>query len=263
MSGVSRQTVGPFEINVWTKGTGRPLLFLHGYERHPGGAAFLERLAEHHTVYAPEQPGYGTSAGFEHVEDLLDLVLFYRALVRSWGVGGLDVMGHSMGGMLAAELAVIAPELVERLVLVNAFGLWLDDQPAVDPFGPAAEVLAAKWHAVEGRPNPEPTIFVPSSEGPEEAVLFEARNRATATKFMWPFAERGLRRRLQSVEAPTLVVHGTSDGFVPVEYAEELARLVGGAELVRIEDAGHYPMLEQEDAFISAVEAFLGRSGAE
>jgi pimeloyl-ACP methyl ester carboxylesterase len=168
-----------------------------------------------------------------------------------------------MGGMLAAELAVVAPELVERLVLVNAFGLWLDDQPAVDPFGPAAEVLAAKWHDPGARPNPEPSIFVPDSEQPEETVLFEARNRATATKFMWPFAERGLRRRLQYVEAPTLVVHGVADGFVPVEYAEELVRLVPQAELVRIEDAGHYPMLEQEDAFISAVEGFLGRSGAD
>jgi pimeloyl-ACP methyl ester carboxylesterase len=262
VTALSRQTVGPFEINVWTKGSGQPLLFLHGYERHPGGAPFLERLAERHAVHAPEQPGYGTSTGFEHVEDLLDLVLFYRALVRSWGGGRLDVVGHSMGGMLAAELAVIAPELVDRLVLVNAFGLWLDDQPAVDPFGPAAEVLAAKWHDVEGRPNPEPTIFVPDSEQPEEAVLFEARNRATATKFMWPFAERGLRRRLQYIEAPTLVVHGTADALVPVAYAEELVRLVPGATLTPIDGAGHYPMLEQEDAFLAAVEGFLGRSGA-
>ena len=94
---------------------------------------------------------------------------------------------------------------------------------------------------------------------PQGAVLFEAQNRATATKFMWPIAERGLRRRLRYVEAPTLVVHGTSDGLLPMAYAEELAGLIDGAELVRIADAGHYPMIEQEHAFLDAVTAFLDR----
>jgi pimeloyl-ACP methyl ester carboxylesterase len=257
MSAIRRQKVGPFDVNVWSKGTGYPLLFLHGYERHPGGAPFLERLAERHTVHAPEQPGYGTSVGFDHVDDLLDLVLFYRALIESWGVDRIDVVGHSTGGMIAAELAVVAPRLVRRLVLVDAFGLWIDDEPAADPFGPASQVLAAKWHDPAARPDPEPSIFVADPTDPQGAILFEAQNRATATKFMWPIAERGLRRRLRYVDAPTLVVHGASDGLLPMAYAEELAGLIDGAELVRIADAGHYPMIEQEDAFLAAVTDFL------
>jgi pimeloyl-ACP methyl ester carboxylesterase len=259
---MTRQKVGPFEVNVWSKGAGAPLLFLHGYERHPGGASFLERLAEHHLVYAPEQPGYGNSIGFEQVDDLLDLVLFYRSLVTAWTAERIDIIGHSTGGMIGAELAVIAPQLVRRLVLVDAFGLWIDDEPASDPFGPASKVLAAKWHDPAARPNPEPTIFVADPADPEGAVLFEARNRATATKFMWPIAERGLRRRLRYVDAPTLVVHGTSDGLLPMAYAEELARLIDGAELVSIAEAGHYPMIEQEDAFLEAVTTFLARGDA-
>ena len=90
------------------------------------------------------------------------------------------------------------------------------------------------------------------------AILFEAQNRATATKLMWPIADRGLRRRLQYISAPTLVVHGASDGLLPVSYAQELVNMIGGARLAVIEGAGHYPMLEQEDAFVSAVEDFLG-----
>ncbi len=262
MAAVTRQKVGPFEVNVWSKGAGAPVLFLHGYERHPGGASFLERLAEDHRVYAPEQPGYGSSVGFEHVDDLLDLVLFYRSLVASWGVEQIDVIGHSTGGMIAAELAVIAPRLVRRLVLVDAFGLWIDDEPAADPFGAPGKVLAAKWHNPEARPDPEPTIFVADADDPQGAVLFEAQNRATATKFMWPIAERGLRRRLRYLDTPTLVMHGISDGLLPMAYAEELTGLVDGAELVRIADAGHYPMIEQEDAFLAAVTAFLARDDA-
>jgi pimeloyl-ACP methyl ester carboxylesterase len=247
--------VGQFDVEVWEQGSGEPLLYLHGYERHPGGAGFLRRLAEDRRVFAPELPGYGRSVGFEQFTDVLDVVLYYRELVGSWGVDRIDVVGHSLGGMFAAELAAVSPHLVRRLVLVNPFGLWLDDQPALDPFGPADEVKAAKWHG--DPPKDEPTNFVPVADDPYAAILFTAQNLGTATKFMWPIADRGLRRRLPHVDAPTLVVHGTSDGLVPTAYAEEFVRLIPDATLAQIADAGHYPMVEQEAAFVSAVRSFL------
>ncbi|MER6981803.1 alpha/beta fold hydrolase [Streptomyces carpinensis] len=249
--------VGTFDVNLWTAGSGSPVLFLHGYERHPGGAPFLQRLAASHTVYAPEQPGYGNSTGFEHVQDIFDLALFYRELVRSLGVERIDVIGHSTGGMVAAELAALSPEIIGKLVLVDAFGLWLDDQPAQDPFGAADEVKAAKWHDPAAIPNPEPTIFVPDPEDPHGEIFFQAQNLATATKFMWPIADRGLRRRLPYVRARSLVVNGASDGLVPTAYAKEFVRLIPQCELAVIADAGHYPFIEQEDEFIATVEKFL------
>jgi pimeloyl-ACP methyl ester carboxylesterase len=254
---VERQSIGQFDINLWSEGTGEPLLFLHGYERHPGSAGFLTRLAENHRVLAPEQPGYGSSTGFEQIRDITDLVLFYRSLIGSWGISQIDVVGHSTGGMVAAALAALAPQVVRRLVLVDSFGLWLDDLPTLDPFASVRQALAAKWHDPENRPDPEPTIFVPDPEDPDAGAMFEAQNRATSTKFMWPIAERGLRRRLQYVTAPTLVVHGASDGLLPLAYAEEMVSLISGAKLQVIEEAGHYPMIEQEDAFVAVVEGFL------
>jgi pimeloyl-ACP methyl ester carboxylesterase len=238
-------------------GQGRPLVFLHGYERHPGPASFLARLGEHHLVLAPEQPGYGSSTGFEQVEDLLDLVLFYRELVKSFGLGPVDLIGHSTGGMIAADLAIIAPEQVHRLVLVDAFGLWLDDEPSQDPFGGAKDVLAAKWFDPAAKPDPEPTNFEPNPDDPYAAIVFQAHNYATATKFMWPMAERGLRRRLPYLDVPTLVINGAADGLVPPNYARELAGLVSDSGLLLIDGAAHYPMFEQEDEFVAAVEAFL------
>lgn len=247
--------IGTFDIELWEEGTGSPLLYLHGYERHPGGAGFLTQLAEHHRVLAPEQPGYGRSTGFEQFSDVLDVALYYRELIESWGIDSIDVVGHSLGGMFAAELAAVAPQLVRRLVLVNAYGLWLDDEPTLDPFGPADEVKAAKWHAAP--PTTEPTNFVPVPDDPHAAILFTAQNLGSATKFMWPIADRGLRRRLPLIDAPTLVVHGASDGLLPVSYAEEFVRLVPDAELALIEAAGHYPMVEQEDEFVNVVSKFL------
>lgn len=247
--------VGRFDVQVWEQGSGDPLLYLHGYERHPGGAGFLRRLAADRRVLAPEQPGYGSSTGFESFTDVLDVALFYRELVESWGIDRVDVVGHSLGGMFAAELAAIAPQLVNRLVLVNAYGLWLDDEPTLDPFGAADQVKAAKWHGTP--PKAEPTNFVPVEGDPHAAILFAAQNLGSATKFMWPIADRGLRRRLPLIDAPTLVVHGTSDGLLPLSYAEEFVRLIPQASLAPIEAAGHYPMVEQEDAFVSAVTTFL------
>jgi pimeloyl-ACP methyl ester carboxylesterase len=254
---IETRQVGPFELRVWSEGTGDPpLLFLHGYERHPGGASFLRRLAEARRVLAPEQPGYGKSTGLEHIHEVVDLALLYRELVESLGVDQVDLIGHSWGGMVAGELAALSPHFVRKLVLVDAFGLWLDDQPSLDPWGPPEQVAAAKWHDPEAIPE-EPTIFEPDPDDPHALKFFTVGNLATAAKFLWPIPDRGLRRRLPYVKAPTLVVQGASDGLVPIAYGEELARLIPGAELVTIAEAGHYPMIEREDAFIEAVEGFL------
>lgn len=247
--------IGTFTVQVWEDGTGDPVLYLHGHERHPGGAPFLRQWAERRHVLAPELPGYGESRGFEHFHDVHDVTLYHRKLVESWGLDRIDVVGHSLGGMFAAELAATAPHLVRKLVLVDPFGVWIDDEPAQDPFGAADAVAAATWHG--GKPESEPTNFEAVAGDPHAAIVFAARNLGTATKFMWPIADRGLRRRLPFVDAPTLVVHGMSDGLVPPGYAAEFARLIPDARLARIAGAGHYPMVEQEDEFVTTVEKFL------
>jgi pimeloyl-ACP methyl ester carboxylesterase len=254
---VEVENVGRFDLWSWSDGDGPPLLYLHGFERHPGDAPFLRRLAERHAVLAPEQPGFGTSTGFEHISDLVDLVLVYRTVVQNWGVGQVDIVGHSLGAMFAAELAALCPDLVRRLVLVDPFGVWLDNAPALDPFGPADQVAAALWHGKS--PDDPPSNFVADPDDPDAALMFGTRNLAVATKFLWPLPDRGLRRRLPYVSAETLVVNGANDGLVPVAYAAEIVRLVPNAELITIEEAGHYPMIEQPEAFHTAVETFLAK----
>lgn len=252
------QTLDGLIVSLWVDGDGPPLLYLHGYEQHPGGASFLQRLAKGRRVYAPELPGYGASTGMESMEGVLDLVLYYRQLVASWGVEAVDVVGHSLGGMIGAEIAAICPQLVRRLVLVDAFGLWLDDRQLPDPFTLTPEELAkAKWHDPEAAPDPEPSTIRPDPDDPNVAVYQRAENLAAATKLMWPIPDRGLRKRLPLIEAPTLIVHGESDGLIPVAYADEFARLIPAASVVRIAGAGHLPMIEREDEFLERVEAFL------
>jgi len=257
VSSVGTMTAGSLALWTWSAGEGQPLVYLHGYEQHPGAAHFLEELSRTRAVLAPEHPGYGTSSGLDTVVDVFDIVLSYRALLQDWGRGPVDLVGHSLGGMFAAELAVFCPDLVRKLVLVDSYGLWIDDLPCIDPFATGDTALvAAKWHNPALAPT-EPSNFVPDQDDPHSAVVFRAQNLAAATKFMWPFPDRGLRRRLGFISVPTLVIHGESDGLVPLAYGEEFARLIPHARFVPIAGAGHLPMIEREDAFLSAVGAFL------
>lgn len=252
------ETVGDARLRVLSEGTGPALLYLHDFEGHPGAASFLTRLARERRVIAPELPGYGESSGLEGVDGVLGMILLLRRAVESLAEGPVDVVGHGLGGMLAAEFAAICPHLTRRLVLVDAFGLWLDDAPLPDPFVLNEKQLrAVKWAGGEDAPV-EPSIFTPDPNDPSVALLTRAKNLAAATKFMWPIPDRGLRGRLQYVTAPALVVHGAADGLIPVAYAEEFVRLLPNARMVQIDGAGHLPMVEREDAFLEAVEAFLG-----
>lgn len=251
-----RETLGSFDVRVWEGGGAeRPLLYLHGFEQHPGAAPFLAKLGERHLVRAPEHPGYWGSTGFEHVEDIFDMTLHYRRLLERWNVGPVDVVGHDLGGMFAAELAAIAPQLVRRLVLVSPYGLWLDDAPMPDPFvmNPAA-LAKAKWHTPDNAAN-EPSAF-DAAEG-DTIATFRGHNIAAATKFLWPIPDRGLKRRLQYVAAPTLIVRGEADGLFPPRYLDAWAGAIAGARAVTIADAGHLPMVEADGAFTDIVDKFL------
>src|SRR6266481_4336358 len=115
-------------------GSGAPLVFLHG----PGGLfaenPFLDHLAGRYHVFAPELPGYGESTGEDLLEDMLDFTLHGWDVVAALGLERPHLVGHSMGGMIAAEMACLAPNDLAKLVLVSAAGLWIDEHPIPDIF---------------------------------------------------------------------------------------------------------------------------------
>jgi pimeloyl-ACP methyl ester carboxylesterase len=249
---------GAFDVRLWSAGDGPPLLYLHGFEGHPGDAPFLRRLAAGRRVYAPEHPGFGDSTGIEHVDDILDMVLFYRELVEALGLERVDVVGHSLGGMFAAELASICPQLVRNLVLVAPFGLWLEEAEIPDPFVMSpGQLQRATWHDPESPlAQPAPAAAVNGRSG-IEATVRRAGNFAAAGRFLWPIPDRGLAKRLRFVHAPTLVVLGASDRLITRPYGEAFVSRLPDARLAVIPDAGHAPILEQPDAFLAALTEFL------
>ncbi len=241
-------------VRVWRKGSGGTLVFLHGIQQQMGDAPFLRSLAERVHVVAPEHPGFGETGGFDRLHDLTDLVLHYRRVLEAVaGDRPVTLIGHSLGGMFAAEIAAFCPDLVDRLVLVNSYGLWLDEAPMPDYFVMQKSQLDAALWATR-----EPVRLAQlKAQVPPETDDNLAQNTATATKFIWPLPDRGLARRLRHIKAPTLVIHGTEDGLIPLAHARALASAIPGAELRTIAKAGHYPMIEAEPAFMAALDGFV------
>ena len=245
-------------VGVWSKGTGAPLLYLQGFEGHPGDASFLTKLAESRRVIAPVHLGYGTSTPIDQVDDVLDVVFTYRALLEAEAEGPVDVIGHSLGGMFAAEFAAFCPHLVKRLVLADSYGLWMDESPIPDPFVLSEEEQIKLLYAQPGSETVQEfrRQLWSGLEGDDLAIM-KTRHQAAAAKFLWPLPDRGLSRRLRFIKAPVLLIWGEKDVVVPVAYAQAFAAHLPGSRVEVIPGAGHSPMIEEPEAFLRVVGSFL------
>jgi pimeloyl-ACP methyl ester carboxylesterase len=229
-------------------GTGEPVLCLHGAAGVRLSPA-LERLAETRRLFLPVMPGFdGTTraAGLRSVADLADVAAeLIDVLVKE----PCDVIGHSLGGWVAAWLAVRHPGKVEQLVLHAPAG-----------FGPAeARVL-------DGDPaRPRPLVFAHPENLPPESRSAEsqAENRAVAQSYAGAAAtDRDLIARLGEITALTLILHGTRDGVIPVASPRLLKERIPRSHLVYVYDAAHAIDIDQPDRFVRLVGDFLDRGEA-
>jgi pimeloyl-ACP methyl ester carboxylesterase len=248
------------ETDVEVLGSGPPLVYLHG----PWGARadrdFLDRLARHHTVYAPLHPGTspGNPDAIHEVDTLHDLVVYYGELLDRLELGASALVGHSFGGMLACELAAAAPPRVGKLVLIDPIGLWRDDAPVRNwMILPEAERLATLFADPDGDAARRFAALPEDSGARAEAQAAFIWTQACTGKFVWPLPDKGLKKRIHRVGAPTLIVWGTHDRIVAPVYATEFAGRIAHARVELVEGAGHLPHLEQPEPVAALVRAFL------
>ena len=242
---------GDFRAEVLRGGSGPPLLYLHGAIGQKGWSPFLARLARQFTVYAPYMPGYGNSGGLEHLEDLHDLIIYHFALLDALDVPRSHVVGHFLGGMIAAEMAAMAPGVVDRLALVSPAGLWRDEEPVADLLALNADELLERLTATPDGAD--------SLDGLRDMLSRDRmQDIAAAGKFLWPIPDRGLKRRAYRIKSPTLILWGGEDRINPPSYAADFQSLITGSRTATLLNAGHLLMLEQADAFADAVAGFLG-----
>lgn len=252
---------GMFSTRVLTGGSGRPLVFLHGAGGLRPDSPYLSDLAQHFTLYAPWHPGFGDSEGIDHIDDVHDLATYYQDLFDALGLQGPAVVGHSFGGMIAAEIAAHCSASVGRLVLSAPVGLWRDDAPVMDIFTMSPEeTAAAAWHDPQGELAKR---YTTAPEDPEQvaiATIDRTRALAAAGKFLWPIPDKGLKKRIHRIKAPTLIIWGASDKLVPAVYAQEFHSRIPGSTLLTVEQAGHMTPLEQQSQWVTAVREFVERS---
>lgn len=246
---------GARSVEVVEAGDGPPLFYLHGAGGHMPKDRFLSALASKYRVYAPLLPGYGDSTGEESLRDMLDFALLGYDIMDALELDKPLVVGHSMGGMIAAEMAAIAPNDIERLVLIAPAGLWLDDYPIPDIFAKMPfELPELLFHDVElGKELMTAGLDFGDSEFLKNFLVINARRLGTAGKILFPIPERGLSQRLYRIKARTLVIWGDADTLIVPAYADAFVDAIPGAELVLVPDAGHLVTHEKPDTVIAAI----------
>ena len=249
------------QVRLLVGGSGPPLLYLHGLGGDVEWLEAHERLAARYSVHLPAHPGFAESTGVEQVDDVFDDVLHYVDLLDTLGLRRVPVVGSSLGGWLAAELAALYPERVERLVLVDAVGLWIDAAPIKELFGSTPPELAAMLYHDQTHPIAQMMRAITSiADIPEEVALPQLRALEAGARIGWnPYLhDPKLEGRLRRVTAPTLVLWGAQDGLVPRVYGERYRDRIKGARLEVIDRCGHLPAIERPEAFAEKVLGFLG-----
>jgi pimeloyl-ACP methyl ester carboxylesterase len=249
---------GAFVPNpVIIKGEGRPVVYLHG----PFGQewlGFLDDLAAGHKVYAPAHAGSVDNADLDQLDNLWDLVLYYDDLFRALGLTEFDLVGHSFGGMVAAEYAAAFPERVRKLVLIDAMGLWNEAYPVEDHL--LSSTKRRKVLRFFDAESDAVTAYLAVPEDKDaamDAYLHQHQALASTSHFIHPIPERGLNKRLRRISAETLIVWGAEDKLTPPAYAADFKAAIRNAQVAMIPNAGHAPQLEQRAAVSEAVTGFL------
>lgn len=251
---------GLFTIKYYQYGKGASLVYLHGAGGLPAFTPELETLSNHFAVTAPLHPGFG-STGEEHLHaDVLKFTLHTWDVLDALGIEQPILVGHSLGGMLAAEMAAIEPRRVKKLVLVGPAGLWLDDCPTADFFAMTPEELVkAVFYDPQSELAKAFLTLPQDKDAANEVMIQRLKGFATAGRFLWPLPDRGLSERLYRVKAPTLLLWGEGDKIVPPRYARAFQELLTGSEEVKtvmIPQAGHMLLLERTQAATRAIFEF-------
>jgi len=251
-----RLTVHGIGLEALRSGSGRPILALHGFDTIDPAVPFLDLLGRHGEITAPSSPGFGNSPRPKDFDTIYDLVHLYLAALDELPGDKVTLIGLSFGGWLAAEVATACSHRLDKLVLVDPLGIKVSDRETpdiLDIFNKSPdEVRRRRWH--------DPDRFAPDyNTMSDEELVVRARDREALCLYAWrPYMYNPqLPRWLVRIKVPTMLVWGASDRVVTPDYGRAYARLIPNSRFTLIEGAGHHPEIEQPEAFVERVVAFL------
>lgn len=244
------------QVQMFSGGAGPALLYLHGAGGNPGWQPYHQHLAGRHTVYAPSLPGFNGTARPGWVSTITDIAHFTKQLVGTLGLDRFVLMGSSMGGWVAAEMAAMCNHQLKGLVLIDPVGIKPQRGQIAELFmvGPETR-LKQRFYDTSQVANYEQFS---KEMTPAEAAI-EHSNREMASRLCWrPYMHNpNLPFYLKSVTTPTLIVWGRQDAIVPVECGDLYQQALPHARLRVIDHCGHSPQIEKPQEFRRAVSDFL------
>ncbi len=246
--------VGGVRTHLLRGGRGTPLLVLHPEYGADQWFPYHDLLAARFQVLAPDHPGFGQSDRPEWLDGIDDMVFHYLDLLDVLGLERIAILGTSLGGWIAAELAVAQPARVDRLVLVGAGGIKVDGVERFDLFlHPIEETLQHLFH------DPTRAAQLLPAEMGADVIVRGYREATTLARLTWNpyFYGPKLARRLRRITAPTLIVWGKEDAFLPPQYGEAYAQHIPNAQLVLVPSCGHLVPYEQAQVFSNHAIEFL------
>lgn len=258
MASLARTTmpVNGFAANMLRGGSGPALLYLHGAGGAPAVMPFMERLAERFELIVPEHPGFGASADPDWFDNIHDLAYYYLDLLERLDMGAVHLVGMSLGGWIALEIAVRNTSRLKSLTLVGAAGIDREGVPRLDTFmATPAELARRCFH--------DPALQVKAAaqiEGatPEE-IEVQLKNQRTVAKVAWAprWYDPHLEKWLHRIDVPTHVVWAADDQVFGVGYADVFAELITNARVTIVPECGHLIPFEKPVEFARIVSEFV------
>ena len=248
----SFETVNGCRVRIMRQGRGVPLLFLHGASGARRWLPFMASLAESYDVIVPEHPGFGVSETPDWLDNVSDLAYFYQDLMDHLRLDQVHLVGTSLGGWIAAELATCNCAKLKSLTLVAPAGVSVAGVRWPDMFMWSPEELTRKlFHDSQlAKAMPKPAN--------DEEVMIALKNRLTTAKLGWSQRMHNpqLRKWLHRISVPTLIIWGDDDQVLPVAYGAAYKDLIPASSLEIIAECGHLPHVEKAQLFVEKVLRF-------
>lgn len=243
-------------IGLVEGGAGQTVLYLHGANVSAGPTPFIEQLAETFHVLAPEHPGFGRSDEPEWLRDIHDTAYYYLDFLEKFDLQDIHLVGSSLGGWIAMEIAIRDQSRIKSLSLSAPAGIIVPEKPVTDIFLLERQELI---HALVHDPSLAEKML--SVEPDEASAEQELKNLFTTARLAWEprFHNPQLAKWLHRIRIPTQILWGECDAIIHPSYQQELKRLLPHAELHHFPNCGHLPHIECTEKFVAAIKTFIER----
>ena len=257
--------VGGHSVRVWEAGDNPrapPAVFFAGIGGLPRPVPFLDHLAATRRALAPSLPGFPGAPDFRHLDSLLDWIVHAVGTIEALDETPVDLIGSSVGGALAAEVAALAGGLVNRLVLIAPFGCFDAEDPGADIWAQPPGPDSIPNLVCERPENWKRAWEVPEGAEAIDWQVMQTRAMEAAARLLFPFGDTGVLKRLHRIRHPTLLLRGEKDRVLPASYSQRFADAVAGpVRMGTVVGAGHLPELDAPEALAREINAFLADQG--